>query len=343
MLRPGWALMFSTSWGRFQRRFDNILEDLNKHGTLIDLEANARDISEAKLMRDEIRKWREESESRVHQQDTEQNANQYESIVSWLKVNESDQLAIMDSISSGAADYQGTCAWILKNKKIVSWADSKSDSPAIWLKGSAGTGKSVLCTQLINFLKVTKVVACHFCSYLYDSSTEYEQILKSLILEIIKKDRDLVAHVYTSYILERKSSTRATLEQLLQKLLKSMSSEPNQASYIWIVIDGLDECDEEKQKCLVRLLNQLTSAPVGPESTTCKVLIASRGPSDPLERLKRKQIVSLNDEKRLLNAAIKQYVGLRLKVIGTRLRQLDMEHSEIEEIQTTILNKADGK
>ncbi|KAJ4127046.1 hypothetical protein NW768_008667 [Fusarium equiseti] len=340
--RSGWALMFSTSWGRFQRRFDNIIEDLNKHGALIDLEANARDIAEAKMMRENIQKWREESEDRVRQQDREQNAKQYESIVSWLKTNETDQLAIIDSISSDTTEYQGTCAWILKNKRIVSWADARPDTPALWLKGSAGSGKSVLCTQLVNFLKGTKTVAYHFCSYLYDSSTMFEQVLKSLILQIIRKDGDLVSYVFAHYILERKSSTSATLEQLLQKLLASMSNVPNQASYIWLVIDGLDECEKDRQLRLVRLLNQLISKPVVPGSTTCKVLVASRGPSETLERLRRKQIISLAEEKESLDTAIRQYVGLRLETMHPKLRQIDIQHSEVEEIQNTIVKKADG-
>lgn len=335
--------MFSTTWGRFQRRFDNILEDLDKHGTLIDLEANAHDISQAKVMREDIRKWKEESEKRDRQHDIEQNAKQYESIVSWLKTNETDQLAIFDSISSDAAQFHGTCAWILKNKNVLNWADSKRDTPALWLKGSAGTGKSVLCAQLVNFLKGTKLVASHFCSYLYQSSTTYEQIMKSLILQIVRKDADLVSYIYTLYILEKKSATRSTLEQLLQKLLGSMSSELNQAPYVWIVIDGIDECDTEKQRLLVRLINQLTSKSAVPGRTMCKILIASRGPSDSLARLKRKQVISLMEEKNALDAAIRQYVGQRLQTMSTKLLQINLNHSDIEEIKSTVVKKADGR
>jgi hypothetical protein len=310
---------------------------------LIDLEANARDISQAKTMRDDIRKWREESENRVRQEDIEHSAKQYESIVSWLKVNDADQLAIIESISSEAAEYQGTCGWILKNKKVRSWADAKPDTPALWLKGSAGTGKSVLCTQLVNFLKGTKFVVCHFCTYLYASSTMYEQILKSLLLQVLRKDADLAAHVYKSCIMEKKSPTITALEQLLQKLLASMSSDPNQAEYLWVVIDGLDECDPDKQLRLVRLINQLTSKPVVPGSTACKVLLSSRAPSTSLDRLKRKQIVSLSEEKTLLNAAIRQYVDQRLKSMDVKLRQLKLQHADIEEIQGVIVTKSDGE
>ncbi|KAM0267836.1 hypothetical protein ACHAPA_005433 [Fusarium lateritium] len=340
--RSSWKLMFSTSWGRFQARFGNILEDLKQHGALIDLEANARDISQAKAMRDDIRKWREESEHRISQEDIEQNAKQHESIVSWLQVNEGDQIAIMESISSEVADYQDTCGWLLKNKKVSSWANNQPDTPSLWLKGPAGTGKSVLTTQLVNFMRGTKFVTCHFCTYRYAASIMYEQVLKSLLLQILRKDGDLVAHVYKTYILEKKQPTTTSLEQLLQKLLSSISNDPNKAEYLWIVIDGLDECDPDKHMRLVRLINQLTAKPVVPGGTVCKVLVSSRAPSSALERLKRSQVISLSEEKKLLSEAIRQYVDRRLRLMDKKLRQLDLEHSEIKEIQDAIVIKADG-
>ncbi|KAH8688529.1 hypothetical protein BGZ61DRAFT_494602 [Ilyonectria robusta] len=340
--RSGWKLIFLASWGRFERRFNTILEDLKQHGSLIDQEANSRNIAEARKMREDIRTWREESQSQVRREEVEQNAKQYESITSWLRINESDQLAIFDSISSEATEYQGTCGWILANPKVRSWADSKPDTPALWLKGSAGTGKSVLCTQLINFMKGSKFVVHHFCTYRYASSIMYEKILMSLVLQLLRKDDDPVAHVYKSYVLEKKSPTTAVLEQLLRTLLLSMSSDPNQAEYIWIIIDGLDECELDKQMRLVLLINQLTSKPSLPGSTVCKVLISSRAPSESLQRLRKKQTISLAEEKDCLHGAICQYVGQRLKSLGTKLRQLDIEQPEIEEIQTVVVTKADG-
>ncbi|OBS23023.1 hypothetical protein FPOA_09341 [Fusarium poae] len=340
--RSGWKLIFSASWGRFERKFGNILEDLKQHGTLIDLEANAHNISQAKKMRDDIRKWREESENRLRQEDNEQCARQYGSIVSWLTVNDVDQLAIVDSITSEVEKYQGTCGWLLKNKSIRSWADAKPNTPALWLKGSAGTGKSVMCTQLINFLKETRFVICHFCTYLYAASTMYEQILKSLLVQILRRDADLAAHVYKTCVMERKSPTTPVLENMLQELFASMSSEPSKAEYVWVIIDGLDECDSDKQQRLVRLINRLTSKPVVAGSTGCKVLISSRAPSAPLERLMRKQVISLNEEKSVLNEAVCQYVGQRLTLMDTKLRQLNVQRAEVAEIQDMIVTKSDG-
>ncbi|EEU35842.1 uncharacterized protein NECHADRAFT_20921, partial [Fusarium vanettenii 77-13-4] len=238
--RSGWKLMFLTSWGRFERKFNNILEDLRQHGSLIDQEANARDISEAKKMREEIRAWRKESQSQLSREETEQSAKQFEAIASWLKTNESDQLAIFDSISLEVAEHQGTCGWILKNPKISSWLQNKPNTPALWLQGPAGTGKSVLCTQLVNFMKASNMfVVHHFCTYRYVSSTAYEQILKSFILQLVREDGDLIAHVYEAYVLEKKSPTTTALEQLFHTLLANMSNQPSMFLYARLVMDYL--------------------------------------------------------------------------------------------------------
>lgn len=40
-----------TSWGRFNRRFDSILEDMKAHEKMVDNTANAINISEVREMR----------------------------------------------------------------------------------------------------------------------------------------------------------------------------------------------------------------------------------------------------------------------------------------------------
>ncbi len=87
---------------------------MKRHEALIDQEANARNIAEARKMRQDIRTWREESLKQVGRLEEEQAAGQYQSIMSWLKMDESDQLAIFDSISAeGTSDVIGLdWSWI---------------------------------------------------------------------------------------------------------------------------------------------------------------------------------------------------------------------------------------
>jgi archaellum biogenesis ATPase FlaH len=336
--------MFLTSWGRFQRRFDNILEDMKRHGELVDKEANAYDIAESRQMRQDIRAWREESLEQVERHEKEQAAKQYQTIMSWLKADESDQLAIFDAISTEGAKFPGTCSWILSNPKIRSWLEKKSDHSMLWLSGNLGTGKSVLSTQIVTFMKAAKMLVLHhFCVHSYASSTMYEQILRSLLLQLLRQDGELVAHVFEDYILGKKSPAVQALEKLLKILLPNRSHEPRQTEYIWIVIDGLDECEAQKQASVVNFMNQLTSKASSLGGMVCKVLISSGNSSIIANRLRGRHVVLLTEEKVHLDKSIRLYASQRLQFMHDKLYQLEIQTKEIEEIELEITKKADGK
>ncbi|RFU25006.1 hypothetical protein B7463_g11335, partial [Scytalidium lignicola] len=342
--RSGWKLLFLTSWGRFQRRFDNILEDMKRHESLIDQEANTRNIADAQKMRQDIRSWREQSLEQLSSLEEEQAAKQHQSIMSWLKIDESDQLAIFESISTEGLKHPGTCGWTLKIPKISSWLQRKPETLVLWLQGTVGSGKSVMSTQLVNYLQAAKMfVIHHFCTYSYASSTTYEQILKSLLLQLLRKDGDLVAHVYREFILGNNSPTVSALERVLQLLFKSMSHEPGQTEYVWIIFDGLDECETEKQARVVSLMNQIATQPSSSGGATCKVLISSRTSPVLSHYLRKKQTVSLSNEKEHLQEAIRLYASQRLQSLEQKFRQLHIRPGEIDEIERGIAKKADGE
>jgi DNA-binding Lrp family transcriptional regulator len=317
---------------------------LERHEALIDLEANAHDIAEGRQLRQDIRLWREESLDRIRRLDEEHAAKQYKAIMSWLKADEPDQLTIFESISAEGFKHPGTCGWISKTPKVRSWLQNRRETPMLWLQGSPGAGKSVLSAQLINYMKVAKMfVIYHFCTYSYPHSTSYEQILRSLLLQVLRKNGDMVAHVYNECVLEKKSPTLSTLEHLLQVLLTSLSSEPCQTERIWILLDGLDECDTDKQARVMSLLNQVASKSSSSESTICKVLVSSRFTRILAKRLGKKQTLSLGDEKVALAEAIRQYASQRLQSLHHKFSQLDIGTDELREIEHGIARKADGK
>lgn len=222
--RSGWKLLFSTSWGRFQRRFDNILEEMKRHEALIDKEAQAHHILDMRRIQQDISAWKEESQQEINRFEEEKATKQYQSIISWLKADESDQLTIFDSISAEGSRYTGTCDWIWNNKKVTSFLQPKPDTQLLWLQGGPGSGKSVLSTQLVNFMKKANMfVISHFCTQLYPSSTKFEQVLRSMLLQLLRKDNDLVAHVYEEYVIRKKTPTLPTLGSLLHNILASIS------------------------------------------------------------------------------------------------------------------------
>lgn len=347
MRSTGWKLLFSTSWGRFQRRFDNILENMQRHEDLIDKLVNAIDISEARQIRQELSSWREQSLHNISLQDKEQLGKEFYATQSWLRMNESDQVTIFDSIASQGTRYPGTCAWILNNTKFKSWLQSTPQVPILWLSGVAGSGKSVISSQLVNFIRSRNgLVLHHFCTNASLLSSEYDQVLKSLIEQLLRQDSDLTASVYSEYVLKKQVASVPILEQLLQTLLISSAKGPSQRSYIWIVLDGLDELRDHSPNSQARLLNfvkQIVSKTAASENVTCKAIISSR-PSTTVSRiLRQKPTVSLSEEKTSLGLAIQDYALERLRSLGTRFQELGLTASEIEYIGQQIAQRSDGE
>ncbi|KAF2638470.1 hypothetical protein P280DRAFT_491867 [Massarina eburnea CBS 473.64] len=341
--RRGWHLLFNTSWGRFQRRFTHLLHDLEKHGELIDMEANARNITEARVHREEFRQWREQNIEKIEQEERHQATKQYQSVLSWLKIDETEQIAIFESICEEGSKYPGTCSWMSNNSRISSWLSRKPDDRQLWVQGNPGTGKSVMSTQLVNFLQSSKShVLYHFCSYTYASSTRYDAILRSLVHQLLRSSGELTAYAYQEYVVGKKTPTTPSLEQLLGTLLDSLS-EAHRSDYVWIIVDGLEECETAKQTRLVNLLLNLASSKDSSHcSTVCKVLLCSRSLPTRTRRLSKKQILSLSRETEHISKAIKLYASQRLRSLHERLRQLEMSAEEIDNVEQLIAEKAGG-
>ncbi|KAK8139401.1 hypothetical protein PG984_002781 [Apiospora sp. TS-2023a] len=347
-----WKLLFQTSWHNFQRRFDSIISDLKRHEALVDKLAQAIHISEGQEMREdndkmlkEIRRWREESSEKLKRSEEEQGAKQFNSIVAWLKVDESDQVAIFDLLLEESTRYNvDTCGWVLKNPKMQSALQHRPNVPLLWVQGAAGTGKSVLSASIVNFMRRAKsLVISHFSNHAYPSSTKYDTILRSLLLQLVRKDGDLVAHVYENYILAKKVASAPLMERLLTFLLANIGKVPQQTSYVWIVLDGVDECDPMTQNKLFRLVSQVTARDFSPNTMIGKALISCRFSAAASAKLSKKQSISLAEEKEHMNRAIWNYTCGRFKQdICVKFNEMHLTDGDVEEVENAITEKADG-
>lgn len=354
----GWKLLFLTSWGRFQRRFDGIVESLERHGTLVDQEANARHIAESRRNIAESHRhiaesrqrwqeaqiWREEEQERLIQQENELAMKQLRYISLWLKAEDPEQVTVQDLASSEGIRYPGTCSWALRNQKLVSWLRKDTESCLCWLQGIPGSGKSVLMTQIQAFMRSdSRAVVSHFLNSSYATSTVYDQILRSLLLQLLRGDGDLTAHVYSKYVMGKKTTTISILEELIKTLFTATSHEPRKTHFRWILIDGFESCEPNKQASLISLVNQLISKNPQSGGTVCKILISSRSSPILSKRLGRKQIISLSEEKQALDVAITDYASLRLNSLRERFDQLHLDHYDLENIKLAVSKKVDGR
>lgn len=327
-----------TSWGRFQRKFDNIIENLKRHEDLIDKEVNAHDIAEARQLRKEIEVWKSESLEKLQKEEKEQKARHHQGLTSWLRLDDSDQIMIHDSLTKIGTIYPGTVGWVLKKPEVAAWLQTSPSASLLWLRGGPGTGKSVITARLVAFLETSgkSLVLRHFCSYSQASSTLYDQIIKALLMQCIQNDTELATHIYEEHV-GSKQCTLPLLEKLLETAIEALSGGSWDQKTVHILLDGLDECPEDKQRRLIRLLTRLAT-----NENNCKVLISSRDIISSGGSLKRSVVLALSEEKECLHAAIERFAQMRLHAIHDKLVELGISEDDIQEISSRIAAKSDG-
>ncbi|KAE9369182.1 NACHT domain protein [Stipitochalara longipes BDJ] len=326
--RSCWKVLFLTSWGRFQRRFDNIIDDLKRHEDQIDREANAYHIAEARDTRDKLEAWRQDALAKLARDEEEQSARHLQTISTWLKLDNTDQVAIFDKLSTEGTKYPETCGWVLKNSTMVSWLKPKPDPPFVWLQGNPGTGKSTIVGKLATFLRVSpkSLVVTHFCTSSYASSTQYDKILRSLLFQLVSANDDLIAHIYWEYVVCKKMASVTALEQLMATVVTTLLGEPGQSQPIHVFLDGLEEIEAEKQRQVINLMRKVVRGAKA-NGAIFKVLIS---------------LLSLSDEKECLEEAIWTYASHRLTSDAHRLSQLGLGGSDLTNLRRSIARKADG-
>jgi len=333
----GWKVLFMATWGRFEREFKTILEDLKQHQELIDKEVNAHDIVEAREMRETLKSWRAESLDQLAKEQKQLTARQLQGVITWLRLDDSDQIVLFDSLTKIGEEHPGTVNWILKKPQLASWLRSTPDTPFLCLQGAPGTGKSVIIARLATFLTLSKssIVIRHFCSYTHDSSTHYDQVIKSLLVQFAQHSPDLVAHIYQEHVGSRQTTVHA-LEDLLEMAVDILSG--NGQRGIHILLDGLDECPIDKQRRLLRLLTRMTTA-----GSNCKVMVSSRDTSQLPPKL-RQSVFSFAEEKACLRDAITTYARQRLlhAAMHHRLQEFHISEDDTESISSHIGERADG-
>ncbi|KAI0804447.1 hypothetical protein GGR55DRAFT_691036 [Xylaria sp. FL0064] len=340
--RSAWKQFFLTSWGRFQGRFNHILDDLKRHEDQLDKEANAYNIVEARSLRESLREWRQESLAKAKQEEEEQHARQLQAICSWLRVNNTEQTVIFDQISSEALRHPGTCSWILTQHHIACWLSNQSDSPFIWLQGNPGCGKSVIASQIVTFLSTKEsTVIPYFCTPSYVLSTQYE-ILKSILFQMTRNSDQMTAYVYGQCV-GKKTPGIPVLEQLCRTAATALCEDHGHGRTIYLVVDGLDDLDMARQKQFLKLMNRIyKDASHHAIGAAYKILVASRRTHTIRAYLDKKTVVSLSDEKAKLTEAISRYAEQRLKAQRSRFAELHLQDLELVDIARQVAHKADG-
>lgn len=140
---------------------------------------------------------------------------------------------------------EGTGMWLLADVRFRAWADAQGP-PLLWLHGSIGTGKSTLCSAIIDELPNIEPHRHRtmFCFVDKDRAQEdaAQHILKSFIYQLFIHKQPAVSELLLRTILRDADQQSAPMPpETFQRLLRTILAETADHLRFYILIDGLDE------------------------------------------------------------------------------------------------------
>ncbi|OCL05557.1 hypothetical protein AOQ84DRAFT_413235, partial [Glonium stellatum] len=323
--KRGWKCFFHSSWARFDMRFKNILESLAKHSDLVDREANSINIEEAK-------DWRTKTAQDIAKRERERQAVQLQTVMGWLKAEDFEQEDEFDRLLAGCSS--GTCDWIIQNATLKPWMKRGKDNAVVWLTGKPGSGKSVLCGQIVQFMRREKqnLTLSYFCTYRSTTPQTCSYVLRYLAAQILRFSPELCYYVLDEYMSKGYTLSIQQLRSMIVSMLTRFDT-------VRIVIDGVDEYEEIEQK---KILNEIiTFAACDPSGVTRKILFSSRDEPRISRILGQKSLLSLTREHATVDTAIQLYIRQNINAIRKSISG-SIGTNLLDDIEARIIQKSNG-
>ncbi|KAJ5658406.1 uncharacterized protein N7484_002055 [Penicillium longicatenatum] len=143
-----------------------------------------------------------------------------------------------------------SCEWLFDRDEFALWksADKIHDRyRMLWIMGKAGAGKTHLAARIIEELKLSaSKLAYFYCDAKDDRRVSVTSILRNWTWQLLQQDPFLLDDVVP--IIEKKQlASQAVLEDILFTILQRLQD-------AILVIDGFDECEDQEQAKLYRVL-----------------------------------------------------------------------------------------
>ncbi|KAF2862000.1 WD40 repeat-like protein [Piedraia hortae CBS 480.64] len=167
----------------------------------------------------------------------------------------------------------GTRVAILQ--QIADWAENFDESPILWLRGKAGTGKSTLARSIAEQLDGTFLVPSFFFKRDQNERGNVHYLVPTIARQLADKIPNLADEI--AKVLKDSQAGDYRLKFQFEELLQKPLEKAHMGHQIVIVIDSLDECKDDAG--IKTTLNYLVRI-VQIDAASIKIILTSR--PDPI-------------------------------------------------------------
>jgi ankyrin repeat protein len=219
------------------------------------------------------------------------------------------------------AHVPGTGDWLFQTEQYQKWHDS-GDTGALWIKGSPGSGKSVVAANLIQTLAKNEnaPVLFFFSRRILRSNSEPRYLVRDCLYQAL--NHSSLLQLRLKQVMEQHPEVEhVPFHELWKTLISVLTTIPK----VYVVFDALDELAVEKDKVLDNLLDLGQKKP-----QSIKLIITSRPLLHLQTVLKGPFLVDLRLRGRMVERDIATYITHRITYQQERNLTVD-DHSTVKD------------
>ena len=198
-----------------------------------------------------------------------------------------------------------TCEWLSDESQFQQWVQGTSSNPILWLPAGPGSGKSVLCSHAVEYVKNLSEVHAE-CLHFYEFDNEHTGMVTA---------RNLATQLFEQYWL----SNQDVPEELQQASQKSAADLVNVFNFIRVVVDrlpkvyifldGLDEeCTVARWGEAIKIIG-FVNALAENSPKTIRVWYSSQDRPFIREQLEKHMVLNVKEQ---IKVAVNKHISLRV-------------------------------
>ncbi|KAH8892450.1 hypothetical protein GQ53DRAFT_646497 [Thozetella sp. PMI_491] len=307
-----WKQLFQATWRGLQTRIQHIKDNIAQHRRLIDSQMTLMEFEHVvkthTLAEAEFKAAREAEMGRrrriVHE---------------WLDPYNSE--LVHDEHSSARAGDPQCGTWLIEDTTFQKWFHPNLCSkPLLWLNGIPGAGKSVLASRIVDEIRrlPNSSLAFFYCKYGDITRNTFLSVAKGTVAQLLAQNQGLLPYLYEKLSTGGEATLKSPrlAEELLETALTAQSR-------VYIVIDGLDECDRNERKHISQWFCNIVNKQSKKNSDSIRCLFVSQ--EDNTAKKDLSKITSIKISQRDNRGDIERYVRAQERIIkvGFASHQLD--------------------
>ncbi|KAK3493518.1 hypothetical protein B0T13DRAFT_421361 [Neurospora crassa] len=263
--RSSLTMFFDAAWKRFDSKFGPILQSLESRRALLDSEKASASLFEIHQIHQALEKIKENGEKQAKTRTLleQMNHEQQKELIK-KRLNPPNYLQHHEQLLRRRAADSGQ--WIFTDPKYRVWHNSNnSGSRILYVHGKPGGGKSTLMSTVIEQLLANKTARAAVAFFYFRQSQEdkntsrgsLNNLLRALLYQLIDQDPALTDSI-TSMLGNDKLRLGST--DVMQNLVcQAVATHTT----LYLVLDGLDECQSEEEKDVIEWLLGLSQSVLG--------------------------------------------------------------------------------